>query len=187
MPVCDRVALLVRSIEPILESLKALQLTVGRIQTVDARGTRELYLGDAGRSGRLLLVQPIDDESPYARALARRGPGLHHIAFTTPDARGFTRAHPHWLLHPHSLESFPATGSLWLARPGIGTLVEVRQGEVSYADKPVVERLEVRVRSAADAAAVEALSGATGLHIGRGRMRLAGVTFDVRRLVGKLS
>ena len=31
------------------------------------------------------LLQPVADDTPVARFLARRGPGLHHIAVAVPD------------------------------------------------------------------------------------------------------
>jgi methylmalonyl-CoA epimerase len=33
----------------------------------------------------LELLQPLDDRGPVARFLARRGPGVHHVAFAVPD------------------------------------------------------------------------------------------------------
>ncbi|MEZ5964348.1 MAG: methylmalonyl-CoA epimerase [Planctomycetota bacterium] len=34
---------------------------------------------------RIELLQPTDPSSPIARFLAKRGPGLHHLAFTVDD------------------------------------------------------------------------------------------------------
>jgi methylmalonyl-CoA epimerase len=31
------------------------------------------------------LLQPTDPESPIARFLARRGPGIHHVCYRVPD------------------------------------------------------------------------------------------------------
>ena len=31
------------------------------------------------------LIQPLDDESIYARFLAEKGEGMHHIAVATPN------------------------------------------------------------------------------------------------------
>lgn len=33
----------------------------------------------------LELLAPLGDDGPVARFLARRGPGLHHVAFAVPD------------------------------------------------------------------------------------------------------
>ncbi len=37
--------------------------------------------------GRVELVTPTGDDTPVARFLARRGPGMHHIALSTADLR----------------------------------------------------------------------------------------------------
>ena len=31
------------------------------------------------------LIEPLDDESVYARSLAEKGEGVHHVAVATPD------------------------------------------------------------------------------------------------------
>ncbi len=36
-------------------------------------------------SGRIELLAPLGAETPVGRFLAKRGPGLHHIAFQVPD------------------------------------------------------------------------------------------------------
>ena len=42
-----------------------------------------MLIGD----GRVELVTPTGDDTPVARFLARRGPGMHHIALSTDDLR----------------------------------------------------------------------------------------------------
>ena len=37
--------------------------------------------------GRIELVTPTGDDTPVARFLARRGPGMHHVALSTDDLR----------------------------------------------------------------------------------------------------
>jgi methylmalonyl-CoA/ethylmalonyl-CoA epimerase len=49
-----------------------------------ARGVRVAVLA-AGRSY-LEIIQPVSDESPFARAIAERGQGLHHVALWSTDA-----------------------------------------------------------------------------------------------------
>ncbi len=36
---------------------------------------------------RIELLEPLGDDSPIARHLERRGPGLHHVAIRVPDIR----------------------------------------------------------------------------------------------------
>ena len=38
--------------------------------------------------GRVELVTPTGDDTPVGRFLARRGPGMHHVALSTDDLRG---------------------------------------------------------------------------------------------------
>lgn len=40
---------------------------------------------DYGRAVALELIEPTADDSPVAKYLTRRGPGIHHIAFRVPD------------------------------------------------------------------------------------------------------
>jgi methylmalonyl-CoA epimerase len=37
------------------------------------------------------LLEPTDPDTPVARFLERRGPGLHHLCFGTPDIREHLR------------------------------------------------------------------------------------------------
>ena len=38
-------------------------------------------------SGRVELFAPIDEETPVGRFLAKRGPGMHHVAYEVADVR----------------------------------------------------------------------------------------------------
>lgn len=143
---CDHVALLVAALEPAIDALRALDdgLVVGPIETFAGEGTREVYL-DRGQPGpaRLLLLEPIGP-GPYARALARRGPGLHHVAVDVAGARAYALGLEGWLLHPRSLDTWPATKTLWLARPGVGALIEVQERTpAAEAGAPTIDLLEV--------------------------------------------
>lgn len=42
-------------------------------------------LGDGTNAVRLELLRPLDDDSPLAKFLSKRGPGLHHVAYTVDD------------------------------------------------------------------------------------------------------
>ncbi len=145
---CHHIALLVQDVERSLAAVRALGLACGPIEEFPGEQTRECYAGPAGQPARLLLLQPLGSTGPYARALEKRGPGLHHIALHTSDLDGSLRALAGWLLHPCSLETHAGSRTVWLARPGVRTLLEVHQpaGEEEVAGAPVVERLEVPVQ-----------------------------------------
>ena len=124
----DHVGVLVTSVQCGLDSLRANNWPIGKIDEFLAEGTREVYVGPGSTSGRLLLIEPIG-AGPYQQALAKRGPGLHHLAINVDDALEFT-AHisgSGWYLHPTSLGTFAKYKTLWLARPGVPLLVEVVQ------------------------------------------------------------
>jgi methylmalonyl-CoA epimerase len=52
-------------------------------ETVEAQGV-EAALLDVGES-HVELLRPLSDDSPVGRFLAKRGPGLHHVAYGVPD------------------------------------------------------------------------------------------------------
>jgi len=142
----DHVALLVPRIEPVLEKLGGLAEEAGDIEEFPSEGTRELYVGGDGRQARLLLMEARGDQGPYARALAKRGPGLHHVALDVPDLDAFLVGLRGWLVHPACLPGLARSRTLWLARPGISTLLEVHEAEPG-SGKPVVEGVEVPARA----------------------------------------
>lgn len=50
---------------------------------VPAERVRIVFFGET--TGRVELLEPLDEDSPISRFLARRGPGVHHVCLTTPD------------------------------------------------------------------------------------------------------
>jgi methylmalonyl-CoA epimerase len=54
--------------------------------TVGDQGVRaaSLRVGD----GRVELLEPLGEETPVGRFLAKRGPGMHHVAYEVSDLRG---------------------------------------------------------------------------------------------------
>jgi methylmalonyl-CoA epimerase len=51
--------------------------------TVDDQGVRaaSLRIGE----GRVELLEPLADDTPVGRFLAKRGPGMHHVAYEVAD------------------------------------------------------------------------------------------------------
>src|SRR3954469_25388301 len=69
---------------------EAIELYSGRLgmplqhrETVTEQGV-EAALLDVGES-HVELLKPLGDETPVGRFLARRGPGLHHVAYRVAD------------------------------------------------------------------------------------------------------
>lgn len=82
----DHVALAVPSIADALPLYEF--LTGGRgspRERVEQQGVELTFVG-AG-PGRIELLEPLGPDSPVARFLERRGPGLHHIAYRVADVQ----------------------------------------------------------------------------------------------------
>ena len=81
----DHIGIAVRSIAEALRFWEAAGLRLEGAEEVAAQAVRVgfLPLGDT----RLELLEPTGPESPIARHLERRGPGLHHICVSVPDIR----------------------------------------------------------------------------------------------------
>ena len=62
-----------------------LGLEVEAPEEVPSQRVRVTFLPAGGAS--LELLEPTTEESPVARYLAKRGPGLHHVAFRVDDIR----------------------------------------------------------------------------------------------------
>jgi hypothetical protein len=177
----DHVALLVVNIETVLARLEPLGLAVGTVEEFPSEGTREVYVGAPECSALLLLVQPVGVDGPYARALSERGPGLHHAAFNVTALDDHVANVRGWLLHPASLESVANYRTAWLARPGVGTLLEIREAE-PVVGSPVVEALEVPVSPG-----LEPLLEPYGIQPSADRyahLVIAGQRFEARELAG---
>jgi methylmalonyl-CoA/ethylmalonyl-CoA epimerase len=79
----DHIGIAVSSLDDALVVYRALGLSeVGR-EPVESQGvlTAFLPLGDT----RLELLEPTRADSPIAKFLARRGPGIHHVCFAVDD------------------------------------------------------------------------------------------------------
>jgi methylmalonyl-CoA/ethylmalonyl-CoA epimerase len=84
-PVLDHIGIAVESIAESRRPYEALGLAVEGEEEVSAQGVRVAFLpvGD----GRLELLEPMTPDSPIARHLEKRGPGLHHISLRVEDIR----------------------------------------------------------------------------------------------------
>jgi methylmalonyl-CoA/ethylmalonyl-CoA epimerase len=66
------------------------------VEVNEEQGVREAMLRingtDDGGSAYLQLIEPIRDDSPVAKWMAKNGEGVHHIAFGTADVDGEAEA-----------------------------------------------------------------------------------------------
>jgi methylmalonyl-CoA/ethylmalonyl-CoA epimerase len=87
LPVFDRidhVGIAVPEIEPALELWRdRMGLDVGLREIVEEQGVEAVLL-DIGEN-HVELLAPLGPETPLGRFLAKRGPGMHHIAYGVAD------------------------------------------------------------------------------------------------------
>lgn len=87
----DHVGIAVPDIEAALRFyVDVLGMRVTHEETNAEQGVREVMLaGEPGSSNptQLQLLAPLTDESPIARFLTKRGPGLQQLAVTVSDVR----------------------------------------------------------------------------------------------------
>lgn len=79
----DHIGIAVRSIDEGLGVYRALGLEPTAIEDVPEQGVRVAFLSVGGST--LELLEPSGPDSPIARHLRRRGPGLHHICLNVTD------------------------------------------------------------------------------------------------------
>jgi methylmalonyl-CoA/ethylmalonyl-CoA epimerase len=61
----------------------ALGMPVAHRETVESQGVEAVLL-DVGE-GHVELLRPLDDDTPVGKYLAKKGPGLHHVAYAVGD------------------------------------------------------------------------------------------------------
>lgn len=80
----DHVGIAVASISDAMPLFERLANARGSdLETVDSQGVRVAFVGVG--SARLELLEAARPDSPIARFIQKRGPGLHHIAYRVPD------------------------------------------------------------------------------------------------------
>jgi methylmalonyl-CoA/ethylmalonyl-CoA epimerase len=84
-PWLDHVGIAVESIRDAREVYEAMGLALEGIEEVIEQGVKVGFL-PVGET-RLELLEPTAPESPVARHLERRGPGLHHLCIGVSDIR----------------------------------------------------------------------------------------------------
>jgi len=126
----DHVGIAVRSIAEARKLYEAMGLRVEAIEEVPYDGVRVALIpcGDS----RIELLEPIADDSPVARFLDRRGPGIHHLCLATDDVRSASqrlRQDGFELIRP---EPTRGAGGCWIQfihpKSTGGVLIEVSEG-----------------------------------------------------------
>ena len=80
----DHIGVAVEQIEPALEFYRdRLELAVEHREVVAEQGVEALLL-DVGEN-HVELLAPLAPDTPVGKFLAKRGPGLHHVAYQVDD------------------------------------------------------------------------------------------------------
>lgn len=82
-PTLDHIGIAVNSLAEVTPFYEALGLAVTGTDEVPEQGVKVAFLpvGD----GQLELLEPTGPDSPIAKHIERRGPGLHHICLRVDD------------------------------------------------------------------------------------------------------
>lgn len=81
----DHVGIAVHSIDEARAAYEALGLHVEHVEVVEQEGVRVAMI-PCGES-RIELLEPTRPDSPIAKFLEKRGPGMHHLCLRSDDVR----------------------------------------------------------------------------------------------------
>lgn len=81
----DHIGIAVRSIEESRKLYETLGLSVRFIEDVPAEGVRVAMI-ECGET-HIELLEPLSEDSPIAKFLEKRGPGIHHVCLGSGDVR----------------------------------------------------------------------------------------------------
>ncbi|MBX7232052.1 MAG: VOC family protein [Bdellovibrionales bacterium] len=143
----NHVAILVPSVRKAADYLARFNFHIEKEEEWDGEGTKEIYI-ERDKSNSLLLMEPIKPGA-YQRALAKRGPGLHHLAIDVLELESFIESlsGSGWLLHPMSIKSIKQSQTAYLARPGFPGLIEIQERK-ELNDRPLfVEEIKLKMDS----------------------------------------
>lgn len=82
----DHIGIAVRSIEESRKLYEALGLSVSFIEDVPIDGVRVAMI-ECGET-HIELLEPLSDDSPVAKFLEKRGPGIHHVCLGSDGVHG---------------------------------------------------------------------------------------------------
>ncbi len=127
----DHVAILVSDLDAAIALYRDVYgLALSEVEEVPTEKVKVAIFGHG--AGRIELVSPTGPDSPMAKAIERRGEGLHHICLEVPDIAGAMaalRARGAPLLDE---KPRPGAGGAQVAfvhpKGSRGVLVELRQG-----------------------------------------------------------
>ena len=82
----DHVGVACRSLEAAIERYTSVfGLAVVSLETNAEQGVREAMMATSEGSSYVQLLEPLSDDTPVGRFLARRGEGVHHVGYAVAD------------------------------------------------------------------------------------------------------
>ena len=82
----DHVGIACRSLEAAIDRyVSVFGFTVASEETNAEQGVREAMLVTDSGDSYVQLLEPLGDETPVGRFIARRGEGLHHVGYAVTD------------------------------------------------------------------------------------------------------
>ncbi len=82
----DHIAIAVKDIEQALRVYGSLGLIVSHTEVVQDQGVRTTFIDIGGTH--LELLEPLHDDTPVGKFIAKRGQGIHHICLEVTDLPG---------------------------------------------------------------------------------------------------
>jgi methylmalonyl-CoA epimerase len=80
----DHIGVVVEDLDAAIELYaKSFEMELAHRETVEEQGVEAVLL-DVG-DGHVELLAPLGPETPVGKYLARKGPGLHHVAYAVDD------------------------------------------------------------------------------------------------------
>jgi methylmalonyl-CoA/ethylmalonyl-CoA epimerase len=133
----DHIGIAVRSIAEARGLYEAMGLHVSAIEDVPQEGVRVAMI-PCGTSS-IELLEPTSEESPIAKFLEKRGPGIHHLCLGSDDVRADDarlRASGYQVLRP---EPTRGAGGCWVQfvhpKSAGGVLLELSEGDPHHPDE----------------------------------------------------
>ncbi|NUS73339.1 MAG: methylmalonyl-CoA epimerase [Corynebacteriales bacterium] len=83
----DHVGIAVPDMAAAVARYKSWGFAVVHEETNEAQGVREVMLAAPTGETQLQLLAPLNEQSPIAKFLDKRGPGVQQLAFTVDDVR----------------------------------------------------------------------------------------------------
>jgi methylmalonyl-CoA/ethylmalonyl-CoA epimerase len=127
----DHVGIAVRSIAEARGLYEAMGLHVEAIEEVPHEGVRVAMI-PCGES-RIELLEPMNAESPIAKFLEKRGPGIHHLCLGSDDVRADDARLRQAGLQVLRPEPTRGAGGCWVQfvhpKSAGGVLLELSEGE----------------------------------------------------------